>query len=94
METSPAELCNTKDGQLTGLFRPFIDNLPRTDTSSAYGSVRGEIHGVCNVHVYCSTNLSFYIVCNITHIISKVVTRLENNKNVIFMEIEKTPDTV
>ena len=59
LEASPAELCNTKDGQLTGLFRPFMDNWLRTDASSAYGSVRGEIHWVCNVHIYCSTNLSF-----------------------------------
>ena len=71
---SPAELCNTKDGQLTGPFHPFIDNWPRTDASSAYGSVRGEIHGVCNVHVYYSNNLSFYIGCSITPIISEVVT--------------------
>ena len=74
LETSPAELCNKKDGQLTGPFRPFIDNWPRTDALSAYGLVRGELHGVCNVHVYYSSNLSFYIVCSITHIISKVVT--------------------
>ena len=74
LEASPAEWCNTRDSQLTGPFQPFIDNWPRTDASSAYGSVRGEIHGVCNVHVYYSNNLSFYIVCSITHIISKVVT--------------------
>ena len=71
---SPAELCNTKDGQLTDPFQPFIDNWPRTDTSSASGSIRGDIHRVCNVHVYYNTNLSIYIVCSITHIISKVVT--------------------
>ena len=63
LEASPAELCYTKDGQLTWPFRPFKDNWPRTDALSAYGSVRGEIHGVCNehVHVYYITNLSFYI---------------------------------
>ena len=44
LEASSAELCNTKDGQLTGLFRPFIDNWPRIDTLSAYSSVRGEIN--------------------------------------------------
>ena len=74
LDASPAELCNMKGGQLAGLFRLFRDNWPRTDGLSVYGSVRGEIHGVCNVHVYYSNNLSFYIVCSITHIISKVVT--------------------
>ena len=74
LKASLAQWCNTRDSQLTGPFQPFIDNWPRTDVSSAYGSVRREIHKVCNVHVYYSTNLSFYIVCSITHIINKVVT--------------------